>query len=307
MYQLQTMNKITGSTILCVLAFLFTKAQSSKVIDVHIHCYDSARFTYPAPDVAGCKSSKNARLHFNNTYAALRKAGVVKAVISGSPSSVEEWIKKDTFHLFIRGLMIDNPDDFGMNPTRFEQMVKDRKVEVFGEIGTYYSGTTLSDSVWQPYLRICEKYDIPVAVHEGGGPPETPYHGSPKARITLSDPFLIEDVLVKYPKLRIDMMHSGEVWYEHAVRMMLLYPQLYSDLGVMLWVSPLTQHYTIEFLKQAKEAGCLNRVMFGTDQMVWAGATEKSLQFLNSLTFLSKQDKEDILYNNAARFLRVNK
>ena len=287
--------------------FLAIRAQQTRIIDVHIHCYDETRFGHPMPDVAGCKSSKNADVHFRETYAALRKAGVVKAVVSGSPAAVEEWMKKDSFHLFIPGLMIDNPDDFGLDTVRFEQMVREKKVAVFGEIGTYYSGTTLSDSVWQPYLRICEKYDIPVAVHEGGGAPETPYHGSPKARLTLGDPFLIEDVLVRYPKLRINMMHSGEVWYEHAVRMMLMYPQLYSDLGVMLWVSPLTQHYTIEFLRQAKKAGCLNRVMFGTDQMTWPGATEKSLQFLNSLTFLSRQDKEDILYNNAARFLRLEK
>ncbi|MBS1663657.1 MAG: amidohydrolase family protein [Bacteroidetes bacterium] len=301
------MKKITIGLLALVFLFLKSQAQQPKIIDVHIHCYDDSRFAYPAPDVAGCTSSKNASAHFRETYAALRKAGVVKAVVSGSPTAVEEWIKKDTFHLFIRGLMIDGPDDFGLDPIRFEQMVKNKQVEVFGEIGPYYSGTSLSDSVWQPYLRICEKYDIPVSVHEGGGPPETPYHGSPKARLAQSDPFLMEDVLVRYPKLRINMMHSGEVWYEHAVRMMLMYPQLYSDLGVMLWVSPLTQHYTIEFLKQAKQAGCLSRVMFGTDQMVWTGATEKSLQFLNGLTFLSTKEKQDILYNNAARFLRLNK
>lgn len=103
------------------------------------------------------------------------------------------------------------------------------------------------------------------------------------------------------------MMHSGEVWYEHAVRMMQMYPQLYSDLGVLLWVTPLTQHYATEFLRLAKADGSLHRVMFGTDQMKWPGATEKSIQFLNSIPFLTKQDKEDILCNNAARFLRLNK
>ncbi|WP_316833038.1 amidohydrolase family protein [Pedobacter aquatilis] len=289
------------------LFFLTTaKAQGvNKIIDVHIHCYEDNRFAYPSPVVAGCMPSKNSEDHFRDTYASLRKANVVKAVISGSPKAVEEWMEKDKDHLFIPGIAMDSPDDFGLDPQAFEQMVKDKKIKVFGEIGTYYSGTTLTDSVWQPYLRICEKYDIPVAVHLGGGAPETPYHGSPKARLALSDPFLIEDVLVKYPKLRVYMMHSGEVWYEHAARMMLMYPQLYSDLGVMLWVSPLTQSYTKSFLKQAKEAGCIDRVMFGTDQMVWPGATEKSLQFLNSLNFLTKKEKEGILYNNAARFLRL--
>lgn len=251
--------------------------------------------------------SKNTIAHFKDTYAALRKAGAVKAIISGTPSAVESWIQKDSEHLFIRGIAIDIPSDWDIDTVRFEQMVKDKKIEVFGEIGTFYSGTTLADSVWQPYLRICEKYDIPVAVHQGGGPPETPFHGSPKARLSLADPFLIENVLVKYPKLRLYMMHSGEVWYEHAVRLMEMYPQLYSDLGALLWTTPLTQHYATEFLKLAKADGSLSRVMFGSDQMKWPGAIEKSIQFLNSLSFLTKQDKEDILYNNAVRFLQLKK
>lgn len=296
-------------TILVFLPFIFSflspKAQQQKIIDVHLHSYDSSHFNHPAPDIAGVRSSKRSTEHFSETYAALHKVGVVKAVISGSPSSVSQWVKNDPFHLFIRGLAIDAPGDFGIDTVRFEQMVKNKEVEVFGELGTYYSGTTLSDSVWQPYLRICEKYNIPVAVHEGGGPPETPYHGSPKARLSLGDPFLIENVLIKYPKLRLYMMHSGEVWYEHAVRLMQMYPQLYSDLGVLLWVSPLTQHYAVEFLKLAKADGSLDRVMFGTDQMVWPGAIEKSIQFLNGLDFLSKEDKQNILYNNAARFLQL--
>ncbi|MDO7845907.1 amidohydrolase family protein [Hymenobacter sp. M29] len=89
--------------------------------------------------------------------------------------------------------------------------------------------------------------------------------------------------------------------------MMQMYPQVYTDLGAILWVSPLTQHYATEFLKLAKADGSLSRVMFGSDQMRWPGAIPKSIQFLNSLAFLSKKDKEDILYNNAARFLRIGK
>lgn len=301
------MKRIIFVTIISGFSFLFTKAQQRKIIDMHIHSYDSASFVHPIDDPSGHPSSENAAVHFKDTYKALQTFHVAKAVVSGSPVSVDTWVSNDSSHIIIRGIMMDNPTDFGMDTVRFEQMVKDKKIEVFGEIGTYYSGTTLSDSVWQPYLRICEKYDIPVAVHQGGGAPETPYHGSPKARLILSDPFLIEDVLVKYPALRIYMMHAGEVWYEHAIRLMMLYPQLYSDLGVLLWVTPYTQRYAIEFLKGAKEAGCLSRVMYGTDQMLWPYATEKSLQFLDSLTFLTKQDKEDILYNNAARFLRLSK
>ena len=197
------------------------------------------------------------------------------------------------------------PGEFGIDSLMFEQMVKDHRIEVFGEIAPYYSGGTLSDEQWQPYLRICEKYDIPVAVHTGGGDPGGTYSYAPKARLKYGDPYLIEDVLVKYPKLRIYIMHAGEDWYEHALRLMAYYPQLYTDIAVLLWVEPLDQRYAINFLKAAKQAGYLDRVIYGTDQMMWPYAIEKSVSFLNSLTFLSKKDKDDIFYNNARRFLKI--
>lgn len=274
---------------------------------MHIHSYDSSQFTAPSIDYYGNKGASNANEHFAQTYKAFKKFNIVKALISGSPNSVETWFKADTSHIVIRGIGMNHPTDFDMDTIKFEQMIKDKKIEIFAEAGAYYSGTTLSDSVWQPYLRICEKHDIPVGVHTGGGDPGGTYSWSPKARLKLGDPYLIEDVLVAYPKLRIYMMHSGEDWYEHALRLMAYYPQLYSDLGAMLWVEPLDQRYATEFLKVAKQSGYLNRVMFGTDQMKWPYAIEKAIRFLNSLTFLTKGDKEDIFYNNAARFLRLQK
>ncbi len=298
------MNKNLIVSVLLLHSFLLAHTQT-KIIDMHIHSYSQTHFEQPASDYYGNKGSLNAELHQQETFAAFRKFNVIKAVVSGSPESVETWVLKDSSHRIIRGIGLDSPGDFGMNLTNFEKMILDKKIEVFGELGPYYGGTTLSDSIWQPYLAICEKYDIPVAVHTGGGDPGGTYSGSPKARLRLADPYLIEDVLVKFPKLRIYLMHSGEDWYEHALRLMAYYPQLYSDLGAMLWVEPLDQRYAIAFLKAAKQAGYLNRVMYGTDQMRWPYAIEKSIRFLNSLSFLSKQDREDIYYNNAARFLRL--
>jgi predicted TIM-barrel fold metal-dependent hydrolase len=60
-----------------------------------------------------------------------------------------------------------------------------------------------------------------------------------------------------------------------------------------------------DFLRNVKEAGYLDRVMLGSDQMIWPYAIEMSFAFLNSFDFLTAQDKEHILYNNAARFLKM--
>ena len=293
--------------LIVIMSCLFARSQT-KIIDMHVHSYTDSDFgeREPASDHYGNKGSKNAEIHRKETFAAFKKLNITKAMVSGNPQSVEDWVAKDSNHRIIGGILMFAPTDHGMDSVKLEQMIKDKKIEVFGEIAPYYSGTTLSDSVWQPYLRICEKYDIPVAVHTGGGDPGGTYSWSPKARLRFGDPYLIEDVLVKYPKLRIYLMHAGgEDWPEHAIRLMAYYPQLYTDLAVMLWVEPNTQRYIKEFLKNAKEAGYLDRVMFGSDQMVWPYAIEKSVRFLNSLPFLTKKDKEDIFYNNAAKFLRI--
>ncbi|WP_235299367.1 amidohydrolase family protein [Portibacter marinus] len=298
-------------TILVILTFLVQLSPAfsqTKIIDMHIHSYSEADFgeREPPSDSYGKKGAANAEIHRIETFAALDKFNIVKAVVSGNPESVEEWAAKDSTDRVIRGILIFSPDDYGMDSVKFEQMVIDKKIEVFGEVGAYYSGTTLSDSIWQPYLRICEKYDIPVAVHTGGGDPGGTYSWAPKARLKLGDPYLIEDVLVNYPKLRIYLMHNGgEEWHEHTLRLMAYYPQLYTDIAVMLWVEPNTQRTVTEFLKNAKHAGYLDRVMFGSDQMVWPYAIEKSIHFLNSLDFLTEQDKEGIFYDNAVRFLRL--
>ncbi len=293
--------------IVLMQPFLFVHSQT-KIIDMHIHSYTQNRFDErkQATDYYGVKGSINAESHRNATFAEFGRFKIVKAMVSGSPQSVEEWVSYDSGHVVIRGVTMERPDQHGIDTVKFEQMIKDKKIEVFGEVGCYYGGTSLSDSIWRPYLRICEKYDIPVGVHTGGGDPGGTYSWAPKSRLSLGDPYLIEDVLVMFPKLRIYLMHAGgEDWPEHAIRLMAYYPQLYSDISVLLWVEPNTQRYVKEFLRNAKEAGYLDRIMFGSDQMVWPYAIEKSIRFLNSLTFLTKQDKEDIYYNNAAKFLRI--
>lgn len=75
-----------------------------------------------------------------------------------------------------------------------------------------YDGYTLSDPEFEPYLDICERYNIPVAVHTGGGPSDITTRCCPNFRIKLGDPYTLEDVLAKHPKLRIYMMHAGEVF-----------------------------------------------------------------------------------------------
>ena len=55
------------------------------------------------------------------------------------------------------------------------------------------------------------------------------------------------------------------------------------------------------------DAGFGDRVMFGTDQLSWPGLMAYSVSIIQNADYLSPQQKRDILYNNAARFLRLDR
>jgi len=54
------------------------------------------------------------------------------------------------------------------------------------------------------------------------------------------------------------------------------------------------------------EAGFAKRIMFGSDQMVWPEAIGLAIEGIESAEFLTEEQKRDIFYNNAARFLRLD-
>lgn len=294
-------------TVLSALALLTVAGAAAAerydgpIIDMHLHSYNDGNYWGGRTHPSGQASPSSAAAHRQQTIAEMDANRIELAVIAGSLESVADFAGADD--RFIRGLSYNGtlpPVD------EFEALVRDGKLQVFGELGTVYYGKTLNDPIFAPYLALCEQYDIPVAYHTGGGPPMV--HGAlPEFRLLLGDPFLIEDVLVRHPRLRVYLMHAGEVYYEHAVRLMVMFPGLYADLGVLLWANPLPKSYAVDFLERAKAAGILDRVMFGTDQMVWPGAISASVEFLNGLDFLSESEKADILYNNARRFLRLDK
>jgi uncharacterized protein len=59
-------------------------------------------------------------------------------------------------------------------------------------------------------------------------------------------------------------------------------------------------------LKRIVEAGFGKRVMFGSDQMNWPCSIESGIEAIELAEFLSEDQKRDILYINAARFLRLS-
>jgi predicted TIM-barrel fold metal-dependent hydrolase len=114
---------------------------------------------------------------------------------------------------------------------------------------------------------------------------------------------LLEDVLVRHPRLRLYVMHAGWPFLENMIALLNAYPQVYVDVGVIDWTKPRKEFD--RYLRGLVEAGYGKRIMFGSDQMVWPEAIEMAVAAIQSADYLSPEQKGDIFYHNAARFLRL--
>ena len=61
----------------------------------------------------------------------------------------------------------------------------------------------------------------------------------------------------------------------------------------------------LAYLNRLIEAGFESRIMFGSDNVIWPDAIPIAIQSIKDAPFLTSEQKRDILYNNAARFLRL--
>lgn len=180
---------------------------------------------------------------------------------------------------------------------------REGKLEALAEITTQYAGIAPTDPRLEPYWALAEELDIPVGLHMGPGPPGVPYFGAPAYRMALTDPLQLEEVLVRHPKLRVFVMHAGWPMADRMIALMYAHPRVYVEVGVIDHAFPRAAFHA--YLKRLFDAGFGKRVMFGSDQMVWPGVIDVAIENVESADFLSAGQKRDVLFNNAARFLRL--
>ncbi len=105
--------------------------------------------------------------------------------------------------------------------------------------------------------------------------------------------------------MRVYVMHAAVPMIDELLMLLYSHPQVYVDISGDNWGVPRAEFHRM--LKQIVDAGYGERIMFGSDQMVWPQAIDAAVEGITSANFLNPQQKRDILYNNAARFLRITK
>ena len=235
---------------------------SQPIIDVHLHAYADG------PHLA--KEGLTEKSHRDATLAVMRKLNIVRGFVSATSG---EWIGESSYELLARWKAADperivacmgfHVDGSQPDPERLRKAIREVRIGALGEIVAHYDGAAPGDPRLEPYWTLAEERDVPVGSHMGLGPPGLGKSGKARYRMALSNPLLLEEVLARHPRLRVWVMHAGWPMLDEMIGLLWVYPQVYVDIGVIVWVAEREEFYF--YLRRLVDAGFGDRIMFGSD------------------------------------------
>jgi len=276
------------------------------VIDVHLHAFEWDRYGAPPPPnpVTGRRpEARSDSAAARAAVARLERFDVVKAVASGPLGLLGLW-REAAPDRILPALYAESPDELP-SPDELRRLVEAGRVAVLGELAPMYAGGTLADEGWRPYLALAEEVGLPVAVHTGLAAPRSPYTCCPELRTSLGRPAQLEEVLVRHPHLKVLLMHAGWPWLEETKALLAMYPRVHVDLGVLDWRIPRGEFHA--HLEALVAAGFEERILFGSDPMIWPDALGLAIEGVEAAAFLSPEQKRRIFHDNAVRFLGLER
>lgn len=281
------------------LAFGQAKSPRQPIIDVHLHSESLTNLKNWGPNpVTGKKAPESVEEHIKQTLAAMDRYNIVLGIASGDLETVEQFRKAAPDRIWA-GPSNGIP---GLDVESLRVRYKSGQLMIMGEVCAQYDGLSPSDPVLDPYFALAESLDIPACIHMGmslSGITQT----APKFRVSLGNPLLLEEMLNRHPKLRVWIAHMGFPFLEETLGILGIYPQVYADISAS-WLGTRGGFYAN--LKGQIEQGNGKQIMFGSDQMTWPDGIGIAIVWIEKADFLSPEQKRDILYNNAARFLRLS-
>ena len=123
------------------------------------------------------------------TLSEMRRYNITLAVTSGPLEVLYHWKSKEPERI-IGGVYFDEVTSLP-DVEQLRQQFMSGRLGVLGELVAQHVGLSLNDSLFDPYLTLAEELNIPVGVHTGLGPAETPYTCCPKFRVTYGNTILL--------------------------------------------------------------------------------------------------------------------
>ena len=257
-----------------------------RVIDAHCHIY---------PDRIAEKASENTGLFYNMPS---RLDGKLSTLIEqGDRAGIDRFIVQSVATTPAQVSRINKfiAEAVGSDPTRLTGLgtlhpdSKDMKADVDEILSLGLKGVKLHPDIQRVAIddeRMLAIYDLcdkrlPLLIHTGDH------------RYDFSNPNRMMPILEKYPSLTVIGAHFGgwSVW-EEATEKLSGYKNFFVDCSSSLYAM------TPEKAGDLIRAYGADRVLFGSDYPMWEidGEVERFMKI-----DLSDSEREDILYNNAAR------
>ncbi len=168
----------------------------------------------------------------------------------------------------------------------FEALLSENLDVVKGiKIHPYHSKMEFDAPEMKPYLKLCEKYDLPCLVHSA---------------VSYSTPDVIYEVAKEFPKVKIVMAHMGlGTNNERAIELIAKQDNLYGDTA---WVKFETACKAIELCGEDK-------ILFGTDSPIDGVDTYGKEDFYVPYFKqgpLSKEAYEKLMFRNAIQVYNIS-
>lgn len=294
------MKKLTIFLLINLICLNVTgQKKNLPVIDMHLHAMEAIWMKtlpcMPKPCNGPVTEIKDISELLPKTVEKMKNHNIVLGVLTEENlDELYRWKEFDS--RFILGAMVRDPEKANVDLISNELL--EGNLSIVGEIASQYNNYSIDDPALNPYFTLAEKFDVPVLVHCAG------LGGGSNFPIAKGNPLLASKVLKKHPGLRLYIENAGWPFINEIIALLYNYPNVYADLSTITWIIPRKTFH--KYLKELIDAGLSKRLMFGTDQMIWPETIEMAIESIESASFLSEEQKRDIFYNNAARFLRLS-
>ena len=113
------------------------------------------------------------------------------------------------------------------------------------------------DPLGPEFLRVCEaleRLELPMLIHQG-----TTFARA--GSLLLARPILLDEIALRYPKLKIVIAHIGHPWFDEAIAVVRRHPHVYADISGLV-----TRRWLLyQALVSAIEYRVEHKLLFGTD------------------------------------------
>lgn len=142
-----------------------------------------------------------------------------------------------------------------------------------------------SDAVYYPLYTKCAELGLPLCMNTGIPGPPIPGE--------VQNPIHLDRVMVRFPELKLCMIHGADPWWDVAIRLMIKYPQM--RLMTSAWSPKRLPESLLHYMRTRGK----DRVIFGSD---WPVLPMRRVIPEARALDLPPEVLENYLYNNANEF-----